>query len=241
MADGRDAAAGGAGTGGERMIRVAAIDDHPLFLDGLVRTLAAAPDFEVVGSGTSAADAIRIATGQAPDVIVLDMSLPAASDGLAAVEGITAAAPGVRVLMLTVVADDDRVVEAIRKGARGYVLKGIAGHELIEVVRLIQGGDSYIAPTIAARLVARLGQPAEVAVPRNGSSEHLGTRESQVLDLIAQGLSNKEIALRLGLSDKTVKHYITGLLQKLHVRNRTEAALLASGWHAGRKGNGAHR
>jgi two-component system nitrate/nitrite response regulator NarL len=212
------------------MIRIAAIDDHPLFLDGLLRTLAAAPDFEIVGSGTTSADAVRIAANRAPDVVVLDMSLPAATDGIAAVEGIAAAAPGVRVLMLTVVADDDRVIEAMRKGAHGYVLKGISGNELIEVVRLVHGGQSYIAPTLAARLVARLGRPPGATERTNGTSPRLGAREDQILALIAKGFSNKEIGLQLDLSDKTVKLYVTGLLQKLHVRNRTQAAAIAAQW-----------
>lgn len=212
------------------MIRVAAIDDHPLFLDGLLRTLAAAPDFEIVGSGATSAEAVRIATDCAPNVIVLDMSLPAATDGIAAVEGIAAAAPSVRVLMLTVVADDDRVIEAMRKGAHGYLLKGISGNELIDVVRLVHGGQSYMAPTLAARLVARLGRPATATERANGNSPRLGAREDQILALIAKGFSNKEIGLQLELSDKTVKHYVTGLLQKLHVRNRTQAAAIAAHW-----------
>lgn len=162
--------------------------------------------------------------------MVLDMSLPAAADGIAAVEGIVAAAPSVRILILTVVADDDHVMEAIRKGACGYVLKGIGGGELVDVARTVHRGETYIAPTLAAPLLVRLGQLRMAGETDSPGPARLGQRETQVLSLIAQGFSNKEIGLRLVLSDKTVKHYITGLLRKMHVRNRTEAAIVAARW-----------
>lgn len=228
------------------MIRVAAIDDHPLFLEGLMRTLAAAPDFQIVGSGATADAAIRIAIDASPHVLILDMSLPEASNGTSALKEILVAAPAVRVLMLTVVADDDRVVEAIRLGASGYVLKGISGAELLDVIRLVHGGASYVTPTLGARLVARLGRSTASMEAAGIAPGCLGNRETQILELLVKGLSNKEIAHRLTLSDKTVKHYITGLLNKLHVRNRTEAAILASRWqvrpgHAGPSANGNGR
>jgi DNA-binding NarL/FixJ family response regulator len=208
-------------------MRVAVVDDHPLFLSGVVQTLRADPGIEVVATGASAAEAILIAVDLKPDVIVLDMCMAGAADGIAAVATIKTGAPGVRTLVLTATMDEERVVEAIRKGASGYVLKGIGGAELIRVIHLVHGGETYVTPTIAARLVIHLGAPQ---VEHNGnppSPTQLGPREEQILSLIVEGFSNKEIGKQLALSDKTIKHYITGMLQKLQVRNRTEAAVAA--------------
>lgn len=208
------------------MIRVAVVDDHPLFRSGVIQTLQTAKDVEVVGQGASVADAIRISRELCPNVIVLDMNLSERGDGIAAVDVVAAGLPEVRILMLTVVADNDTIREAIRRGVRGYVLKGIGGAELMDAVRAVHRGEGYVTPTLAACLFSRTS--GRLPASTTASATRLSSREDQILRFIAQGLSNKEIGLRLDLSDKTVKHYVTNLFQKLHVRNRTQAAMMAS-------------
>jgi DNA-binding NarL/FixJ family response regulator len=209
------------------MIRVAVVDDHPLFRSGVIQTLQAAPLLEVVGQGACAQDAIRIGRDQRPDVMVLDMNMPDRCDGIGAVDRILADSPHVRILVLTVVADSDVVRAAMRRGVSGYILKGIGGAEFVEAVRAVHRGEGYVSPTLAALLLARAVPPMQ---PANDSlaPARLSEREGQILGLIAKGFSNKEIGLQLELSDKTVKHYVTNLFQKLGVRNRTEAAIRAA-------------
>jgi len=212
-------------------IRVAVIDDHPLFRQGVMHILANEEDVVVVGEGATADDAIRIAREEQPNVIVLDLNLP--GDGMHAVETISARCPDVNILMLTVVADEDRVTAALRRGARGYLLKGASGTELVGTVRAVNQGELYVCPNLAAHLLGRLDAgPAGKAHAINRFAE-LTSREEQILTLLSHGLSNKEIGARLELSEKTVKHYLTSVLKKLHVRNRVEAALLGSHRHSG--------
>ena len=207
-------------------IRIAVVDDHPLLRDGVVVTLAAQADMEIVGLGGSAADAVRLARENAPDVMILDMSMP--GGGMAAVEHIAQHFPDVKTLMLTVVADEEQVCSALRLGARGYLLKGSSGTELAQSVRLLHDGEFYVSPPLAAKLLSRFGSSAASKVIGKDPFSCLSAREEQILSNIVVGLSNKEIGNKLALSEKTVKHYVTSILQKLHVRNRVEAAILAS-------------
>jgi DNA-binding NarL/FixJ family response regulator len=207
-------------------IRVCVVDDHPLFRDGVVFTLAAQGDMEIVGLGGSAADAMRMAGENAPDVIVLDMSMP--GGGMAAVEQISQHFPDIRILMLTVVADEEQVCSALRLGARGYLLKGSSGTELAQTVRVLHDGEFYVTPALAAKLLSRFGSGAASTMVGKDRFSCLSAREEQILSNIVGGLSNKEIGNKLALSEKTIKHYVTSILQKLHVRNRVEAAILAS-------------
>jgi two-component system, NarL family, nitrate/nitrite response regulator NarL len=204
-----------------RTIRVAIVDDHPLFREGVVHTVAAQEDMAIIGQGATADDAVRIAREMQPDVIVLDLNLP--GDGIAAIDKMAASSPEVNVLMLTVVADEDRVSAAMRHGARGYLLKGVSGPELIATVRAVSQGELYISPQLAARLLSR-------AAAEPNPFDELTFREQQILRHVAQGLKNQEIAAELQLTEKTVKHYLTGILKKLQVRNRVEAALLVTRW-----------
>jgi two-component system nitrate/nitrite response regulator NarL len=204
-------------------IRVAVVDDHPLFREGVIHMFTRQDDIDVVAQGECAEDAIRIAREERPDVMVLDMNMP--GNGLSAVTAINSAHPDVRVLFLSVVIDEDQVCRAMRNGARGYLLKGAGGDELARTVRTIHSGEIYVAPSLAGQLLAQIGLKATQSL-NQGSK--LSPRQEQVLDLIAQGLSNKEVAGKLQLTERTVKHYMTDLLHKLQVRNRTEAALIAS-------------
>jgi two-component system nitrate/nitrite response regulator NarL len=206
-------------------IRIAVIDDHPMLRSGVTHTLKAEPDFEVVGEGGSASDALRIARDELPDIMLLDVSLP--GGGIEAAQAIASACPVVKVVMLTVLQNEESVSAALQAGARGYILKGISGPDFVRTVRDIDRGENYVSPGLAARLLAvAKSKNADRDLDANPLSA-LTTREEQILSLVAEGLSNKEVGAQLKLSEKTVKYYMTNILQKLQVRNRVEAALLA--------------
>jgi len=205
-------------------VRIVVVDDHPLFRDGVALTLAAVPEFEIAGQGVNAEEAVRLAADMLPDIMLLDISMP--GGGISAAQQIAAACPVVKIVMLTVSKHDDDVISALRAGARGYILKGVGGEELVTIVRAIHRGESYVSPDLAARLLTEVrGSGRRAAAP--DALADLTAREEQILKLVSRGLSNKEIGLELDLQEKTVKHYMTNILQKLQVRNRVEAALLA--------------
>lgn len=207
-----------------RIIRVVIADDHPLYRDGVARTLSEAEGIETVGQVGNAAETEAAVAETRPDVALLDISMP--GGGVRAARRILAAHPEVRVAMLTVSEDDDDVRAALDAGANGYVLKGIGGAELVRVIRELAGGGSYVSPSLAARMLR--SRPARGgAGPEPSGIEELTKREEDILRLVARGLSNREVGGETGLQEKTVKHYMTGILQKLSVRNRVEAALLA--------------
>ena len=212
------------------MTRVLIVDDHPIFRQGLVLALGDAGDFEVCGQGASADEAVALARDLVPDVALIDLSMP--GGGLAAIRAIRAELPQIHLAVLTASEDSDDVMAALRAGALGYVLKGIDGQALIEAVREIAAGQGYIAPVLAARILSemsieRSARPAEVSpVSVAAPLAQLTPREAQVLELVAAGLSNKEIGLRGDMQEKTVKHHMTRILHKLQARNRTEAAMM---------------
>lgn len=206
-------------------IRVVLVDDHPLLRDGVASTLNAEPDLEVVGQGCNAQEALTLARDLLPDLIMLDVSMD--GGGINAARAIAAACPIVKILMLTVSEDEEDVLAALKVGARGYVLKGVGGPELVRIVRSINGGEPYVTPSLAASLLGELREQRKDEVSAPDPLSELTGRERQILELVATGRSNKEIADELFLSEKTVKHYMTNILQKLQVRNRVEAALLA--------------
>lgn len=203
-------------------IRIAVVDDHPLYSHGVVEALRSNAAFEVVGQGATADQAVRIAGEQLPDVLLLDISLP--GGGIEAARIIAARCPLVKVVILTASETEEHVVQALEAGACGYIVKGISADELIATVKGIQLGETYVTPSLAARLLARLSR-------RKASNENdiaaLTSREEDILELVATGQTNKEIARKLGISEKTVKHFMTNIMQKLQVRNRVEAALAA--------------
>ncbi|MCB1761298.1 MAG: response regulator transcription factor [Gammaproteobacteria bacterium] len=205
-------------------IRTVLADDHPLFREGVARTLMAEPDFDIVGEGTNADEAVQLASDLLPDVIILDISMP--GSGLEAARRVASVCPVVKIIMLTVSEHDDDVAAALQAGARGYILKGIGGKELVDIVRSVYRGESYVSPDLAARLLTEMKGGGRRGIRRDPLSE-LTAREEQILKGVSRGLSNKEIGRELNLQEKTVKHYMTNILQKLQVRNRVEAALMA--------------
>ncbi len=207
------------------MIRVAVVDDHPLMRDGIVSRLKREPGIEVVAEGQSADEALAIAERLLPDVMLVDINMP--GGGLNALKWIADRCPAVATIVITVREDEQTVEQALRVGARGYVLKGISGADLVQTICAIHGGDLYITPTLAARLLARNEPGSPSTVAGRQQLDMLNAREAEILSLIATGKINKEIATELGLSEKTIKHYVTNILQKLQVRNRVEAALIA--------------
>ncbi len=205
-------------------IRIVVVDDHPLFRDGVATILQNEEDMEVVGQGASADEAVRLAGDLMPDAILLDIDMP--GNGLQAARSITEAYPVIRIIMLTVSETEENLLGAMKAGAKAYILKGVAGRELLRIVRLVLAGESYVPPALAASLLTELGKPGGQKRAADLRDE-LTPREIEILELLAKGMSNKEIGEKLFLSEKTVKHYVTNILQKLQVHNRVEAALLA--------------
>src|SRR5437588_7530925 len=202
-------------------IRVVVADDHPLFREGVVTSLRSMEDINVVGQADNADEALRVVREELPDLARLDVTMP--GGGIEAARKIAAACPATRIVMLTVSEDEDDLLSAMKAGASGYVLKGVAARELATVVRSVSGGDVYVAPSLAFSLLREMSAP-----PTNDPLAELSTRERQDLEQVASRLSKEEIGLKLGLAEKTVKHYMTNILTKLQVRSRVEAALLAA-------------
>lgn len=214
------------------MIRILVVDDHPIFRRGLAMTLSEMDDISICGEGASADDAVNLSMQLDPDVVLLDLSMP--GGGIAALRRILEQQPGKRVAVLTASEDSDDVMQALGAGATGYVLKGIGSRALVDAIRGIARGEGYVAPALGARILSelRMDEPQR----HDGGPEdaelllsQLTPREEQVLQLVAAGYSNKEIAREGDMQEKTVKHHMTRILQKLHVRNRTEAAMLLQG------------
>jgi DNA-binding NarL/FixJ family response regulator len=203
-------------------IRAIVVDDHELFRGGLIQLLQE-NGIEVLGEASLGATGIEMTQELQPDVVLMDLNMPGMS-GIEATQRISAAAPLTRVVVLTVVADEESVMEALLAGACGYLVKDAAVGEIVRGVRAAANGESLISPRVASRLVDRLRRPATLE-PDIGSS--LTAREQEILELIARGMDNVEIAQTLYLSQHTVKNYVSSILVKLQVENRIQAAVRA--------------
>jgi DNA-binding NarL/FixJ family response regulator len=201
-------------------IRLAVVDDHPLFREGVARCLKDM-DFEIIAQGSSKDDALRIVEQRRPDIILMDISMP--GGGLSAIAPILERHPEQNIVMLTVSELTDDVTQALKSGAKGYVLKGVGYQVLAQILRTVASGESYLSPTLSARVVSDLSR--STAPVSRSLIDELNARQKQILTLVASGLSNKRIALQLGVHEKTIKHHMTRIMAKLHASNRTEAAI----------------
>ena len=205
-------------------IRLAVIDDHSIFRKGMLSILKTEADLEIVGEGANAEDAVRLAREFLPDIIFLDISMP--GGGLNALQEIIEHYPVVKIIILTGSEGEGHVMTALKTGARAYVLKGVTATELVNILHAVQSGEIYVTPTLAANLLAEMTTGSRHE-PSESTFEKLTEREQEILELIAAGTSNKEIGLKLHLTEKTVKHYVTNIFQKLQVHSRVQAAIMA--------------
>jgi DNA-binding NarL/FixJ family response regulator len=207
-----------------RRVRVLVVDDHPMFRDGLVLTLAASPDFEPVGEAGDAEAGLDLAASVRPDIVLMDVRLPGMS-GIEATRRLVAMDPQLCVVVVSMLDDDDSIFAAMRAGARGYLLKGADRDELLTALRAAARGDVIFGAAIARRVMAfftgRGTSAAAAAFPE------LTDRERDILERIARGDANHLIAQRFGLSDKTVRNHVSSILNKLQVADRAQAAVRA--------------
>jgi DNA-binding NarL/FixJ family response regulator len=208
------------------MTRVVVVDDHPIFRDGLAGLLSTTADIEVVGTAGTADEALAIVELDPPDVVLMDLNLPGSS-GVEATRRVREIAPATAILVVTMVDDHDTVYAALAAGARGYVLKGASGQEIIAALRTVASGGSVFGAGVATRLLTPARTPPTTTLMPPGES--LTAREQEVLTLLADGSSNPQIARVLGLSLKTVQNHISRILDKLQAADRTQAALRARG------------
>lgn len=203
-------------------IRIAVIDDHPMFREGAMQIFAGTADIRVVAEGATAADAVKVAEELRPDVMLLDLRLP--GGGLEAAAIIAGTFPSVRAVMLTASESEFDAAAALTVGARGYIVKGSSGVEVVETVRAVFNGESYVAPSFAGRLPVPMRMQCKPSARKCANG--LTGREGAVLSLVSLGLTNKEIANRLQLNERSVKHHMTSIMRKSNVRNRVEAMLM---------------
>ena len=205
----------------ETRIRVLLADDHPIVLDGLVAILSTQADFEVVGEAGDGETAVSLTQTLKPDVILLDLEMPKL-DGVETLRRLKADDKNVRVIVFTAFDTDERILTAVQAGAQGYLLKGVPRQELFKAIRIVHAGGSLLQPIVASKLMRQVSAPPEPPL------EALTPREKEVLQALAHGLQNKEIAAKLTISERTVKFHVSAILSKLNAGNRTEAARIAT-------------
>jgi DNA-binding NarL/FixJ family response regulator len=202
---------------------IAFVDDHPVLLEGLASIFSEIDRFDVVGKGKSAHDAIDVINRTRPDVILLDLNMP--GDAFEAIAKIREVSPQTRIVAFTASAAIDHAVRALEAGATGYVLKGSTDDELMQAIDTVVTGETFITPSFASKVISALRNVSQGK--SSGQPVKLSVREDQIVRLLLVGRTNKEIAQRLQISEKTVKHYMTLLMQKLQARNRVEVVLAA--------------
>ena len=204
------------------VIRILVADDHPVVRDGLVAMLSTQDDFLVVGQASTGSEVITNIEISNPDVVLLDLEMPEL-DGVEALRKVTAEWPDVKILVFTAFDDDERIVSAVQAGAQGYLLKGSPREEVFDAMRVISQGGSLLQPVVASKLMRHVSSEAQQ--PTWG---RLTARELEVLNLLAQGMTNKEIAAELVITVRTVKFHVSSILRKLDAGNRTEAVRTAA-------------
>lgn len=206
---------------GER-IRILVADDHPMLREGLIAVLSTQQDLEVVGEAADGSEVVRLADSLKPDVILLDLEMPELS-GVAALEKLRDADSTARTIIFTAYDTDERILGALRAGARGYLLKGAARTEIFDAIRTVHAGGSLLQPVVTSKLLQTMSRGE-----RREETEPLTPRETEVLALLSQGLQNKEISARLFISERTVKFHVSSLMHKLGADNRTETVTIAA-------------
>jgi DNA-binding NarL/FixJ family response regulator len=203
-------------------LRVLIADDHPIFRDGIRALLASVPNFEVAGEAATGEEAIAEAAALQPDVVLMDLQMPGIG-GVEATRQILFASPHIHVLIVTMFEDDYSVFTAMRAGARGYIIKGANSSDMLRAIRAVGSGEAIFSPAIAVRLMNFFAAPRP-AIPAQTFPE-LSVREREILDLIAQGASNSDIASKLVLSPKTVRNHVSNIFSKLQVADRAQAII----------------
>lgn len=201
------------------VVRILVADDHPVVRDGLVAMLTTQTDFRVVGQASTGREVVANIEIARPDVLLLDLEMPDL-DGVEALRQVTAEHPEVKVLVFTAFDDDERIVSAVQAGAQGYLLKGSPRDEVFDAIRVISQGGSLLQPVVASKLMRH--------VSSQGVRSRLTARELEALDLLANGMTNKEIAAELVITVRTVKFHVSSILRKLEAGNRTEAVRIAA-------------
>jgi NarL family two-component system response regulator LiaR len=202
-------------------ISVIIVDDHAIVRQGLRTYLELQPDIDVVGEASNGHEAVTLTRDALPDIVLMDLVMPQ-SDGVEATRAITALSPSTRVIVLTSFSEDEKVFASIKAGAQGYLMKDVLPNELVRAIRTVHRGEAQLDPEIARKLMQEFTNP-QPTTPKHDLTE----RELEVLRLIAQGKSNKDISDDLVLSEKTVKTHVSNILQKLHLSDRTQAAVYA--------------
>jgi len=203
-------------------IRILIADDHAIVREGLRALISTEPGMQLVGEASDGEMAVHLYQLLRPDVILVDLMMPK-KDGITAIQEIKLVDPQARIVILTSFAEDSKIFPAIKAGAMGYILKDSSPHELLQAIREVQRGESFLHPIVARKVLRQLNQPTE----QEEESKLLSERELEVLGLIAKGLTNQDIASQLFISERTVRNHVGSILNKLNLENRTQAALYA--------------
>jgi two-component system, NarL family, nitrate/nitrite response regulator NarL len=206
-------------------IRILVVDDHVVFRKGLISLLSDQPEFEVAGEATNGREAVSKARELMPDIILMDVSMPD-MDGLQATRRITQEIPNARIVILSVSDTDESLFEAVKRGAQGYLLKNIEPRALFSALKGVADGEASISRTMAAKVMGEFARQSSWVVSARPAAA-LSLRETEVLELVAKGKSNKEIASALAITENTVKNHLKNILEKLHLENRVQAATFA--------------